>query len=1516
VVLMAEPLKGGAQLQETMSFWDVIDQDDGERWKLLKPHEQQEVADDFFDKHVASQEGFSELKPNQQYDVRKDFYKKYGVQGPSDLRDSINPLQQMDSQLRAHAAGWANEHPIISDLLQAPTAYQMGGVEGLSAGGYNYQPVLPQGNISQFAQGAGNMMGGLAAQLALSLINPVAGMATYGMAADINNQADQYGRNGQNMNWGRTLAHGITGGLEGLLPGAAAGGVAKRGLTGALGGMPFNMADIGIDQIAEGHGMDLTDPAYLQNVAQGMPLDALMAILFGTRGRRKAGDMPIGRQGFENSAENIPENIPPAAPAEKPSGPPVGMARLRTEARMMEDSGDPLDALYPKQPYPQEPLQEFDLPEQKRGMGLEMTTAERKLVRKVRKFIQEPGRKARYEKLLQIRAEKEANRTKPAEITHDQFMDQLAQGIHTSSDSVKKARIGAYKKTYRKYADRVVKNPNEQPTPEEAFAAEMLTRIDALQPKKKGKQAAQNAAQNPQSNTPQAQAQSAEQLLNQQYGGWYKSTDPEMASMEGELDVSVSPGRNPGEVNVRMRGQDGRDEVFKTTEDELASGYLENIGYTRADKPTEAPGQMGLFNTQPKEEPDVQTVRIIEGPLSGAGNESQGRQGESGPDLQRHPERDRTGLDSQPVSQPQGESEITARAHALHQQATPHVEGFKQDVQDIANETGLHLNPDHLKSAQKSPESIASKLQRKGPDYEPTDLLRTTYRIDPGKDTRQTVDATSEAFRKRGYEVVEVENRYDNDEPGYKDIKIIVKKNGVHSEIQLNYPHMQEAKDHLGGHDTYNETRDLQSRKDRGEQLTPKEQRRLDTETKVMNGLYEMARRLDARSSSTSADSSSNLARSSGDIGSLDHLSSSVETRSTKPDLNLESSADISRSSDSDSTTSLARDQGVMKMPLDQIRTKENLFQFREGLDKERVKRMAENMRKESESEFNAKLDPLVVWKSPDGSHYLLSGHHRLAALKQAGKPDAPVKVFEGTLKEARDFAAASNETGKGHTDLELSRIIDEALANGDNKKDIANRINRGIGQVNDLHRLKNLKGDWRTHYDRPEVKAYAKTIAKAVEDYGLSKKDQQDLFKFLINEGNAKDVTPSRLQKLLPILKKRQEIIKGETGEQSALFDLAEFKSVGSALKSLADQADGINKRMKNIERLEGNLKRLVRERTLSPEATNAVRKELLKAKESFKQELEKIGFEFKATKNKDLANDVQSAEAPKQQTSDSGSSQSKTTRNSNPAQKPDNPAGLPTSKQTASKSEQTLEEMLANPKAKAKFDRMPEHIQAQIRMVDEQMKAGKRVETYGFDSVTGEHTSGTGIKTEASGSKDKLVSPYGWSFHESTDRITFWAYNNNYMPHAYRIGRSLEHGSFVASNQPSLVGKWQNVYHKPGQHVDLGHYVGHAIDKMPDADLRAMLDGQADGKTKARLRALMQSKGDTRAEVFNHTQEVLSSQERFRQYVISELPDSVKEVGKKGIKNRIDYAKLQVEYSRLSDRQKRMIELLGGCR
>lgn len=313
----------------------------------------------------------------------------------------------------------------------------------------------------------------------------------------------------------------------------------------------------------------------------------------------------------------------------------------------------------------------------------------------------------------------------------------------------------------------------------------------------------------------------------------------------------------------------------------------------------------------------------------------------------------------------------------------------------------------------------------------------------------------------------------------------------------------------------------------------------------------------------------------------------------------------------------------VYNIPLSEIKTDEGRFQRRStAFNEAHVAQIAKNF-------DDAKLAPLVVWKdSPNGTSYLLSGHHRLEAMKRIGRQDAPVKYFKGTEQEARDFATASNASRLQYSALEKGRIIAEDIKAGKSIDDAAKSLNVTPDQARSLALLNELKGDWVTHFERAEVKPYTMAIARAVKKYELSDLEQQQLFKFLITEGNAKDVTPSKLTQLVELSNNLKSNMK-KGGDQFSLFDTSSYtQTTGDAMKELINKAESINKQIKNIDGAERKLKQVKKAGVVSESTVTAMVDDLHNAKTRLEKDLADTGLEFtKSGRTQELKQEMQAS-------------------------------------------------------------------------------------------------------------------------------------------------------------------------------------------------------------------------------------------------------------------------------------------------
>jgi hypothetical protein len=76
-------------------------------------------------------------------------------------------------------------------------------------------------------------------------------------------------------------------------------------------------------------------------------------------------------------------------------------------------------------------------------------------------------------------------------------------------------------------------------------------------------------------------------------------------------------------------------------------------------------------------------------------------------------------------------------------------------------------------------------------------------------------------------------------------------------------------------------------------------------------------------------------------------------------------------------------------------------------------------------------LDPITVYKHPDGKTYVLSGHSRFEAMKRLGKKDIPVRFFEGTPAQAKEFAQKSNKFATAQNIVENADYYRKKKAEG-----------------------------------------------------------------------------------------------------------------------------------------------------------------------------------------------------------------------------------------------------------------------------------------------------------------------------------------------------------------------------------------------------------------------------------------------------------------------------------------------------
>ncbi len=99
-------------------------------------------------------------------------------------------------------------------------------------------------------------------------------------------------------------------------------------------------------------------------------------------------------------------------------------------------------------------------------------------------------------------------------------------------------------------------------------------------------------------------------------------------------------------------------------------------------------------------------------------------------------------------------------------------------------------------------------------------------------------------------------------------------------------------------------------------------------------------------------------------------------------------------------------------------------IQCRASIDTGTVNEYAEAMQE------NAEFPPVILFRDPDGKHWIGDGWHRVMAARQCGFVDIPADVRDGGRKDALRFALGANTAnGLRRTNADKRRCVEIALA-------------------------------------------------------------------------------------------------------------------------------------------------------------------------------------------------------------------------------------------------------------------------------------------------------------------------------------------------------------------------------------------------------------------------------------------------------------------------------------------------------
>jgi ParB-like chromosome segregation protein Spo0J len=219
----------------------------------------------------------------------------------------------------------------------------------------------------------------------------------------------------------------------------------------------------------------------------------------------------------------------------------------------------------------------------------------------------------------------------------------------------------------------------------------------------------------------------------------------------------------------------------------------------------------------------------------------------------------------------------------------------------------------------------------------------------------------------------------------------------------------------------------------------------------------------------------------------------------------------------------------VKSVSVSSLSTDEARFQNREGLDQQKVDSIARNWN-------DAKQDPIHTWKDPkNGKTYVLSGHHRLAAAKKAGRTNVKTVDMSG-MSEAEAVQFATVEANANRTmekPSERAKVYRKMVGNGKTKKEVRELAEElegknapyvlrlaslnPNGRVMELVRQAEASGDKAI---QKEAELIADWIGDARSKYDLTDQHETELFEALLDKGFRQRVTKKTdfLQKVYSI--------------------------------------------------------------------------------------------------------------------------------------------------------------------------------------------------------------------------------------------------------------------------------------------------------------------------------------------------------------------------------------------------------------
>jgi hypothetical protein len=249
------------------------------------------------------------------------------------------------------------------------------------------------------------------------------------------------------------------------------------------------------------------------------------------------------------------------------------------------------------------------------------------------------------------------------------------------------------------------------------------------------------------------------------------------------------------------------------------------------------------------------------------------------------------------------------------------------------------------------------------------------------------------------------------------------------------------------------------------------------------------------------------------------------------------------------------------------------------------------------------KFDAIVLWRDPtEGKTYVVSGHSRLEGMKRRGADKVPAKFFEGSEKEAVEFARIeANRLATGETITETVNAYKSAKKANYTKAKLRDLFDGDVEFLDAIQHL-NSKGEWLRYLGNPAagefpyLKRFSRWVGELRGRYPdkLTDAHETQLFDFVYREAKKNvDISKDDFFRLVEkqidqflfnpeeaLVLKRTEVVTGTR----ARADTAVWQAELDELKELRDKSktkEEYNALTIEIERLQRGISDVIDSQT-----------------------------------------------------------------------------------------------------------------------------------------------------------------------------------------------------------------------------------------------------------------------------------------------------------------------------------------------